>query len=542
VPWIFKVVASSAPFDAEYLSWKQVGSLARGYAAAYTAAGLAPGERIAIAIPHGTGLIAAWVAAILARVVPCVLPPFPVSQEALRHTLRRLRPRAVVCSEHQQRERSSALRAAGFDGEIVCRQEPPDPDAAWPSSRGAGAPLLLQQSSGTTGAPKIVLLDDRRVLSQVWQIAHGIDCTPDDRIVTWLPMYHDMGFICTLVLPLALSLPTVVISPHDWVAQPELMLREMSAEKATIAWMPNFALAHTARRADEGSLSRLDLSSLRVLVNGGEPVTSAAIDAFLRRFAPYGLRASALTTGYGAAEATAAMTQSRVGRTAVSVRVDARVLEERDEVRFARADAPREEVRQLVSSGCALAHTRIRIVDRNGNTLGDARVGEIVVSGDAVASRYEDDEEATAKSFRCGEFHSGDLGFRLGDELFVTGRKDDVIAIAGRKIHPHCVEDTALAVEGIHQGRVVVFGVATEDQSTQKLVLLAESRADELTTLQEQELKAAVAARVFDEWRLPLTVVILKRGTLIKTTSGKISRSRNRTLYLERLHALEPAR
>jgi acyl-CoA synthetase (AMP-forming)/AMP-acid ligase II/acyl carrier protein len=541
VPWIFKVVASTAPFDVEFLSWKQVGALAHGYAAAYTSAGLSPGERVAIAIPHGTGLIGAMVGAILGRFVACVLPPMATSTEALRDTLNRIRPRAVVCDE-QHRETPSALRAAGFAGEIIRRTQPADIAAVWPPHAGPGTPLLLQQSSGTTRGQKALLLDDRCVLSQVWQIAHAVGCMPADRVATWLPMYHDMGFICTLVLPLALSLPTVVISPYDWVAHPELLLREISDEQATIAWMPNFAFAHAARRVDERSLSDVDLSSLRVLVNGGEPVTQQAMNAFLRRFGPYGLRASALTTGYGAAEATAAITQSSPGRSALSLRVDARMLEEHDEIRLVTPDAPIEDVRQLVSSGTVLSHTQIRIVDVDGNSLGDGKIGEIVVSGDAIASEYEADEEASAKSFRHGKFHSGDLGFRLGEEIFVTGRKDDVIAVAGRKIYPHHVEDTAADVEGIYPGRTVMFGVPTADDSTQKLVLLAESQSDELADDKEEQLRSAVASRVFDEWRLPVTVVILERGTLIKTTSGKVSRSRNRTLYLERLRALEPAR
>jgi acyl-CoA synthetase (AMP-forming)/AMP-acid ligase II/acyl carrier protein len=535
VPWIFKIIESSAPFDARFLSWKELGERANGYAAACAAAGASAGDRVAIAIPFGTELIGAFVGAVLARYIPCIFPPVPMPQESLHDVLANVRPKLVVCEAQRAAESAAELRSAGFAGDIITGQTARDLE--WPSSGAPGAPLLLQQSSGTTGSRKVVQLDDRRVLSQVWQIAHAVECSPRDRLATWLPMYHDMGFICTLVLPLALSLPTMVISPFEWVRQPHLLLREISDEKATLTWMPNFALALSARRIDERDLVGLDLSTLRLLVNGGEPVTISAMTAFRQRLAPYGLRASALTSGYGAAEATAAITQSLAGRSPVTLRVHARVLEEEERVQLAGPELPEDEVRELVSSGQVLSHTCIRIADRNGRSLEDAQVGEIVVSGDAVAAQYESDPASSAKAFRNGEFYTGDLGFRIGEEVFITGRMVDLIVLAGRKLYPHDLEETAGEVDGIHPGRVVAIGVPTQDGSTHRLVVLAEPHLKGLTAEEEESLGVAVSARLFERWRVAAMVQIVPRGSLIKTSSGKPSRGRNRALYLQRMLA-----
>jgi acyl-CoA synthetase (AMP-forming)/AMP-acid ligase II/acyl carrier protein len=532
IPWIFKVLESGAPGDARFLTWKDLGERARGYAAACAAAGASPGERVALANPVGAELISAFVGAVRARYVPCVFPPFPLAPDSLRHVLSTVRPTLLICEPSRAPEITAALRAVGFSGEIVAG--PATGSITWPA-RAPHAPLLLQQSSGTTGSRKAVELDDRRVLSQIWQIAHAVECTPRDRVATWLPMYHDMGFICTLVLPLALSLPTVVMAAAEWVRSPHLLLREISAEKTTLTWMPNFALALSARRVDERDLAGLDLSTLRVLVNGGEPVTGDAIAAFARRFAPYGLHPSALSSGYGAAEATAAITQSMVGRSPVRLRVAARVLEHDERVLRAAPEQPDEEVRELVSSGRALSHTRIRIADASGGSLTDGEVGEIVISGDAVAQHYEADPAATARAFRHGEFYTGDLGFRMDEEIFVTGRRADLIVLAGRKLHPHDLEATAAELDAIHDGRVVAMGVPTHDGSTQRLVILAEPQLKELTADEQEKLEMSVAARLFERWRVAATVEIVPRGTLIKTSSGKPSRARNRALYLQRL-------
>lgn len=533
VPWIFKVVESPAPFDARYLTWKELGRLAGGYAHALTRVAPNGGIRVGVAMENGAGLIGACAGALLSRFVPLVLPPLPANAEALRSVLDHLHPQVIMCSDEGLEALTKSLRAAGFDGSVIAGEGPRQPVRPDPRHTQSREPLLVQQTSGTTRARRVLELDDQRLLSQLWQIGHALECNPNDRIATWLPMYHDMGFICTLMLPLVLSVPTVIMSPTHWVQHPDMLLREVSAEHVSLGWMPNFAFAHTARRVSEQSLDNINLSSLRVLVNGGEPVTATAMDAFARRFAAYGLRGSALTAGYGAAEATAAITQSRPGQPARRLRLDRRELEERGVAKIALPDATSRDVLVVISSGPPLERTRVWVVDMTGREVPDGTLGNLVIEGDSVASKYEDDAKASTASFRDGCFHTRDLGFVLDGEVFVIGRSDDLIVAAGRNVFPHLLEEAASQVPGVQPGRVVAIGIPVADGSTQQVVVLVEPADESLSAVQQADLMEAAATAIFATTGVTASVRLVPPGSLIKSSSGKPSRSRNRILYIK---------
>jgi acyl-CoA synthetase (AMP-forming)/AMP-acid ligase II len=325
------------------------------------------------------------------------------------------------------------------------------------------------------------------------------------------------------------------MSPDDWVRHPDLLLREVSAERASLAWMPNFAFAHTARRVSERSLEGLDLSSLRVLVNGGEPVTVSAMDAFADRFVPYGLRVSTLAAGYGAAEATAAITQTPPGRSPRRLRLDRRALDLRGVAAPAAPDALAENVLDVVSCGPALSHTHVQAIDDHGDQVTEGTVGRLVVGGDAVVGGYDADTESSTASFGENRFLTGDVGFVHRGEVFVIGRQDDVIVAAGRKVLPHLLEELTSQVQGVRPGRVIAIGVPVADASTQKVVVLAEPTAHRLSAEQEADLVEAVAESILTSAGVVATVEFVPPGSLIKSSSGKPSRSRNRSRYLESL-------
>jgi acyl-CoA synthetase (AMP-forming)/AMP-acid ligase II len=287
--------------------------------------------------------------------------------------------------------------------------------------------------------------------------------------------------------------------------------------------MPNFAFNLLAR-TPLPSLSPRFFESIRLLVNSGEPLRSASIEAFLAAFEPRGLRRSAMQTSYGMAENTFAVTQSLLGEGPITLRVDRDALLVGGRVVVAPDAAERSLV--LVSSGRVLPAHRIRIA--NASNYG--QVGEIEIKSGCLFSGYLADPAATKTAFtEDGWYRTGDLGFSWGGHLFVTGRKSDLVIVNGVNIYPSDVEDIAGAVAGVKPGRIVAFGVESAYSGSEQLVVLAEPTEDGLMDV--------VAQRIREEVYAVLSVVvhdveIVPRGTLAKSTSGKLSRAANRTFYL----------
>jgi acyl-CoA synthetase (AMP-forming)/AMP-acid ligase II len=313
---------------------------------------------------------------------------------------------------------------------------------------------------------------------------------------------------------------------------------QISEERGTICWLPNFALSHCARRIRDSQLSALDLSSLRLAIDCSEPVTPGAIDRFYEKFAPYGLRRAALSSSYAMAETTFAVTQSTVGASARRIHVLRSRLASEGLAVEAPAEEESDEITQLVSSGRVLPRTQVEIVDEHGATLPDGRVGEIRIRSDWLMEGYFKAPAATGAAVRDGWYHSGDLGLLLRGELYVTGRAKDVLIVAGQNVYPHELEDCISGISGIKAGRVVVFGVFDEDEGTERAVVLAETSTTQQSAQDIDELRLEIRNVIFDRFGVALSdVEISSERVLLKSTSGKLSRSRNRESYLARTSA-----
>lgn len=542
VPWILKLLRTAEHGDHGYVGWRELLDAAAGHRAALIGAGLEPGDRVGLALPPTPDgqLFAALFGTLLAGAVPVVLPPEGAARgrEAppwFAQMLAVSRPRFCVVGPGGP----DAVRSAAAQAGVAC--EPLLPFAGRARWEGEASPprapddeLLIQFSSGTTSARKAVRITQRQLLSQIWQLGRALRCARDDRLVTWLPMHHDMGLVCTLLLPLVLSLPVVVIAPRDWVRHPHLLLEQVSLERATLCWLPNFALQHMARRIPPERLDGLDLGSLRAIINGGEPVTSPAMEAFAERFIPHGLRPSCLTAGYGAAEATAAITQSPPGGSARRVRVEAESFLREGRVRVVSWDRPSDPTLTWVSCGPALERTVVEVVDAQGTPVGEARVGALRLRGDAVCSGYLGAPDASAKHFQDGWLLLGDEGFLLDGEVFVTGRSDDTLVVSGINLQPHVLEEAISALVGVQAGRVVAFDVEDQEASTRALVVMLEPDRDDLGDEERGALSTQVREHILERWSLSARdVVVAPRGTLIKSSSGKLSRKQNRAFFLE---------
>jgi len=403
------------------------------------------------------------------------------------------------------------------------------------ASRRRAAPddvAFIQHSAGTTGLQKGVALSHRTVLRQIDHLAACLRLDESDRIYSWLPLYHDMGLIACFMLPLVRHVPLVMQDPMTWVMQPLAMLELISKYRCTIGWLPNFAFQFSARRVEPSDREGLDLSSVRALVSCSEPVRARSIDEFLAAFAPAGLRADAVQTSYAMAENVFAVTQSGIGGGATPARLwidAARLRDDRVAVAVS-SDAPGAVC--LVSSGRCLPENEIRILDVDGAEMPDDRVGEIVIRSDSLFSGYWNRPDLTAAVLRDGWYRAGDLGFVHGGEVYVLGRKNDMMIIAGKNVYPEDVEAIAHEHPAVHDGRAVALGVDNAETGTEDLVIVAEVEGDDAFR-DASAIERAIRQAVSTELGVAVRRVFLKpRGFIVKSTAGKPARRDTRAKLL----------
>lgn len=511
---------------------------AAGYARALERAGIGPGDLVIQVQRHGMDLIAAFFGSILRGAIPSILPFLTekLSPEIYRRSLTALievsRPAAIVTYPEFKTEVDKALRPGGPVRAVLLESEidrEPQPDwEAWQGvKRDPSEIVLLQHSSGTTGLQKGVALSHQAVFNQLESYSEAIGLKDDDVIVSWLPLYHDMGLIAGFIMPILTKIPLVMMSPFDWVRAPFKLMQAISKYRGTLAWLPNFAYNFSAQKIRDRHLEGIDLSSWRAVINCSEPIYSASHQMFLERFKEYGFRSEALATSYAMAENVFAVTQGGIEGPVATDVVDKVAFQEQ---RIARPATEGSESLVMVSSGTPIHKTEIRILDEERNDLPDRHLGEIALRSNCMLTGYFNRPDITEESFHGDWYMTGDLGYRVGDELYVSGRKKDLIIVGGKNIYPQDIEGLAGDVEGVHPGRVVAFGVFSEQVGSEEVVVIAESDLDDA----EKRTKVANAIRqsVTKGSDIALRYVeVVDRDWLIKTSSGKIARAANREKY-----------
>jgi acyl-CoA synthetase (AMP-forming)/AMP-acid ligase II len=353
-----------------------------------------------------------------------------------------------------------------------------------------------------------------------------------DRIYSWLPLYHDMGLIACFMLPMVYHLPVVMQSPIDWVMHPETTLEIISEYKCTLGWMPNFAFQFIPRRSPQKRWARYDLSSVRALINCSEPVRSSSMDEFQNAFSSIGLKCNALQSSYAMAENVFAVTQSDIGERGSPPRIwaDGQQFRARNIV----CPVARETRGSIAfqSSGRLLPNHEIRIVSDSGEPLRDGYVGEILIRSDSLFDGYYSRPDLTALAIIDGWYHSGDLGFLLDGELFVVGRKKDLLIVGGENLYPQDIEEIVGGHSAIHDGRVVAMGVYNPDLGTEDICVVAEVEREELlqtATEIERELRNLVVAGIGVAARM---IFLKPPKWIVKSTAGKAARSATREKLL----------
>ena len=390
---------------------------------------------------------------------------------------------------------------------------------------------FLQHSSGTTGLQKGVALSHVAVLNQVAAYSSAISLCEADVVVSWLPLYHDMGLIAGFLLPLIQGVPLVLMSPFDWVQHPALLFRAIHDHRGTLCWLPNFAYNHCARRIRRRDSDGLSAASMRLFINCSEPVRDDSHRLFLERFGDNGVRPEMLGVSYAMAENTFAVTQTPPGAPACLDVIAAGELGQNGYAKPSAAADPTAQVR--VSCGPPISGTELRILDGDGRVLAERHVGQIAIRSDCLLTGYY--RRPDLQPFTPdGWYLTGDMGYVAGGEVYVVGRSKDLIINAGKNIYPADIEAVVNEVPGVHAGRAVVFGVADEREGTELIAVVAEvGTADEA---ERREIARAVRQEVARQTTVTVTFVhLVGPRWLLKTSSGKIARAANRDKWLQEM-------
>lgn len=513
---------------------------ALGYANLLECAGVRHNEPVILLLQHGRPLIEAFFGAILHGAVPAIMPFLTekLSPERYRQSLAALieitKP-AVVLTYPAFTDEVARARKEGDSvrSVILWTEAEPATEISWETLGGMRSEtediVLLQHSSGTTGLQKGVALSHRAVLFQLKTYAEAINMTRDDVVVSWLPLYHDMGLIAGLIMPILLRSKLILMSPFDWIRAPYRLLSAVSQYGGTLSWLPNFAYNFSARKVRDRDLDNIDLSSWRAVINCSEPMRWKSHEEFFNRFSKYGLKRQALATCYAMAENVFAVTQGGIESLVVVDEIDRRSLLEDQIAVPAKAG---EDAIKMLSAGQPIEGTSVRVLDAEGIDLPDRHIGEIALQGDCLLSGYYNRDDLTQKTFLGRWYITGDLGYLVDGELFVTGRKKELIIVGGKNVFPQDLEELAMDVEGVHPGRVVAFGLFNEELGTEEIGVIAEVDVieDDLRVKIAREIRDQISRGTDVTARYVLTV---DRGWLIKTSSGKIARGANRDKYLQ---------
>jgi fatty-acyl-CoA synthase len=393
-------------------------------------------------------------------------------------------------------------------------------------STSGSEPFLLQHSSGTTGLQKPVLLSHRAVLNHLTHYSAAIELNATDKVVSWLPLYHDMGLIAAFHLPLAFGIPVVQIDPFEWVQVPSLMLEAVSKEHGTISWLPNFAYNMMATKISDDALLDINLQSWRLIINCSEPIRHESHQTFHKRFQSYGLRKSALSSCYAMAETTFAVTQTPPGSDPALLPLD------RTDLSRGRVTLSRDSTgaRVCVSSGKVISGCTTRIVDECRKEVPEGVLGEIAIASESLFDGYRHYTDKTAEVLHDGWYYSGDYGFVIDGEHYVVGRRKDLIIVAGNNVYPEDVEDAVGKVTGVIPGRLVAFGEEDRDLGTQRVAVIAESSVR--GELGRKALRQAITSAGMSIDVSIAAVYLVPPRWLVKSSSGKLDRKANQERIL----------
>lgn len=509
------------------LTW---GQLARGAWAArahFLRRGLVPGDRVLLLLPTGEAYVTALFGALWAGLVPTTLYPLVGAGSTVEREVSDLiaafAPRAVVANQNLRDQALLTIAADQFCGNL---------EAVLPSSLDYGSLQALsyvQFTSGSTGRPRGLALQWPAIEANLRAIAHVTGmASGEERVVSWLPMYHDMGIFGSLLATLHAGCELTLMDPSVFTANPLVWLRVIHAQRATITVAPPSAIRACLDLLRRRSGVELNLSCLTQVICGAEPIPPELARVFAEALGPYGVPETALRPVYGLAEATLAVTFTPLGRRARIDRIERQPFETGGVARPAR-DANGGTI-DWVSAGPALPGIEVSITDANGTPLPERQAGKVWVRSPSLHSAVL--EQGVFHSRKADRLDTGDFGYMADGELYVTGRLKDLIIKNGRNYSPERLEQLAGLVAGVR--RCAAFGIFDEAKSTERIVLMIEIPARGLKDAEMRDrLRLAVRRELAEAGYQVDEICLLPKSALPLTTSGKVRRRQCRETYLQ---------
>jgi acyl-CoA synthetase (AMP-forming)/AMP-acid ligase II len=511
------------------IQWQSIASFWADVEPVTDAIVIAGGQRervVVICLATQRKMAIATIATLAAGAIPVLVPPPRLSVNnditVLRSTIARAKPSVILCENY-------LAKSLPHDGDApvalpdarICKTE------SFTPIRDAFA---MQLTSGTTASPRICVWDQRSLLYGIDSGTSAMGLCRDDVCLSWVPFYHDLGLVNNLLLCLANDIPLVVMEAADFVRNPAVWLKGLSASAATLTWGSNFGYAVAVEKVALETLEGVSLEKVRGFWSGGERIHRSTIAAFAEKFAPFGVTCAAMHASYGGAENAGGMTFTRLGHKGVRHEtVDAVRLYD-DLVADPVGDNFCGSTSQFVSVGVPHPGLEIRILSELGEPLPDGRIGRIAVRSPSRFLGYLEDTAATSSRFSGEYLMMGDLGYLSCGELFWTGRCDELISVRARKIDPSEFEAPLTNIRGLRPGCFVVFGIDDRRAGTQHPVLVGEFREGAGVSLEAVAL-ACRAAAVKSTGVTFGDVVLVPPGTLLKTTSGKRRHKHYRAVY-----------
>jgi len=518
--------------DHQQITWAQLHEEAKAMAGALQRHGIVPGDHVAVLGPTTRNLVTLIQATWLAGAAMVVLP-LPMRLASIEEFVAQTRRRVLAAD----------VTLLVIDEQLApfVTDEPGDPprlvlDELVALAAGSTAAdwkrpnddpdrtAIIQFTSGSTSEPKGVVLPHKAMCANLQGLCEIGQLQDDDVFVSWLPLYHDMGLVGLLGTPMTTGRDLVLGAPQDFTARPSRWMEWISRYGGTVTAGPNFAwaLATRALRRSEP----LDLSRLRIALNGAEPVDADSVRAFVAAAEEHGMRPGAVFPAFGMAEVGIAGTFPEPLAGLRTDRVDRRVLE--SERYAAPVDDGAEHAKEYALLGTPIPGLEIRVVDpTDDRPLADREVGELQIRGTSATPGYYRNPEATAAAFRDGWLCTGDLAYLLDGQLVVCGRIKDVIIVGGRNIFPEDVERAAGDIEGVRAGNVIAFGIEGR-RGQEAMVVVAETKGEgDLAAVRRQVHDAAKRVTGLP----PQDIVFVEPGALPKTSSGKLQRTLCRQQY-----------
>jgi len=521
------------------LSYRVLREKARVSAKRLLGLGLTSGDRIALVADTTPEFVELFFACRYAGLVPFAMPvPVNLGSHAvyvqqLRGILEGSQASAALANEDyinflgEAAEGLQRLRWVGTPEQLA---KLPAPDITLQPNRPSET-AYLQYTSGSTRTPRGVIITERAVMSNLQGIVrNGLKLQPDDRIASWLPFYHDMGLVGMLMASMVTQVSVDYLATRDFAIRPLQWLRLISRNRCTVAFSQPFGLKLCTLRVRDSDLEELDLSCWRAAGVGAEMIRPDVLRNFAEKFAPAGFSMNSFLPCYGLAESTLAVTFSHTGHGFQSLRVDAGTLI--DKKIAVRLQADGRKYNEFVNCGRPLPGHTVKIVGDTEQELPDLRVGSVLVHGPSIMTGYFNSPEDTEKTLRPGNWlDTGDLGFLFEGNLYITGRRTDVIIVNGRNIRAQDVEELAEQQPEVRAREASAFSI-TDDDDIVSIVLVIECRLT--STADRQSLTSRLQRLVYMAFGVNSLVELVSPHTLPRTSSGKLSRFAARKGFIQR--------